>query len=87
MVFIFVAGKVEVVRLLLERGANLALKDNDNKTVLHRAAESQNKEICVEILKLAPHLRDEQDNKGKVPADYVSSPELVSVFKVSSGLH
>lgn len=69
------------MKLLLQRGADLNIKDSDHKNVLHRAAEAQNKEICLEILKLASSLKDERDSKGKLPVDYVTSPELIALFK------
>lgn len=73
-------GKVEVVKLLLKCGADVTIKDSDKKTVLHRAVESKNKEICREILNIAPALKNERDNKGKLPADYVLSPEIISYY-------
>lgn len=72
---------MDIVKLLLKSGADLTVKDADNKTVLHRATESQNKGIVSEILRLAPFLKDVRDNSGKVPADYASTFELVSLFK------
>lgn len=74
-------GRTEVVKLLLQSGADPSLKDSDNKTVLHRAAESQNEEICRDVLKIVPFLKNEQDNKGKVPADYASFDELISLLR------
>lgn len=82
VIFIFIfSGKVEVVELLLMRGADLTLKDSDNQTVLHRAVESRNKRICSAILKLAPSLKDERDRKGNCPVDYATSPEIISLFQ------
>lgn len=79
--YFFFSGRVEVVELLLTCGADVSLKDSDNKTVLHRAVESKNKNICLAILKLAPSLKDECDKKGNRPVDYATSPELVSLFE------
>ena len=44
------SGKMETVRLLLEAGADRALKDDQGKTALHRAIERNNKEV-VDLLR------------------------------------
>jgi ankyrin repeat protein len=44
------SGKIETVRLLLEAGADRALKDDQGKTALHRAIEANKKEI-VDLLR------------------------------------
>lgn len=69
------------MKLLLKYGADPTFKDSDNKNVLHRAVETQNKTICMEILKLAPSLKNERDNKGMLPVDYTTLPELISLFE------
>jgi len=44
------SGKMETIRLLLEAGADRALKDSEGKTALHRAIERNNKE-AVDLLR------------------------------------
>ncbi|KAF2903563.1 hypothetical protein ILUMI_02636 [Ignelater luminosus] len=74
------ADKVHMVKFLLENKANGKIRDSDGKTALHRAAESQNKEICKSVLSAFPELKIEVDNKLKVPVDYVQTEDLLTLF-------
>lgn len=61
---------------LLKLKANTRIKDSDGKTVLHRAAENQNFEICKAIISRDFSLKIEIDKKGFKPIDYAESEDL-----------
>lgn len=65
-----------MVKFLLNNKADCNIKDADGKTVLHRAAESQNGQIIEEIMKVCPDLKDEVDSKGKTALSYIQNDEF-----------
>lgn len=83
IVQIYFLGKLEVVKLLINHKADVNLLDNDGKTTLHRAAESQNKDICEIIASSCPHLKTMEDFRGRKPMDYAKSEELANYLRVS----
>lgn len=67
---------------MLKSGAFIDKKDADGKTVLHRAVEGGHVDMVQEILKIKPSLKNETDNKGKIPQDYANdSKVLTDLFK------
>lgn len=68
------------MKYLLDKNASCILTDSDGKTILHRAAENQNKEMCEVITSLVPHLKSAVDNRGKRPVDYAASEDLTSLL-------
>ena len=77
------AGHVKIVKYLVEQKADGKLIDGDGKTVLHRAAEVNNFEICQTITSTYPELRMLKDNKGKLPVDYVTNDLLCRLFDIN----
>lgn len=77
---IVVSGKVDVVRLLISRGADGSLKDSYGRTALHRAAENGSPELCQMIITAYPELTTESDNRGKGPVHYATDPDLISLL-------
>lgn len=77
---IFFLGHASIVKYLLENNANCTLTDSDGKSVLHRAAECQNKEICKAVMSIVPHLKSVVDNRGKRPVDYAVSEGLIKLL-------
>ena len=67
--------------MLLKSGAIIGLKDDDGKTVLHRAVEGNHVNIVNEILKIDPSLKQVPDNKGKLPNEFENiSKEVLNVL-------
>lgn len=60
-------GKSEIVTFLLSEKADVALRDGDGKTALHRASENNHVEICEVLASRFPNLKDVADNKGNKP--------------------
>lgn len=69
---------------MLDRNADVWLKDSDGKNVLHRAAESQHLAICQDIIKVCPTLKKEMDKKGNVPFDYIRNRELAAALSLKN---
>lgn len=68
-------GNIEMVEMLLEKGANIKMKDNNNVGVLHLAAmegDGAMAKVLVKALKgeLSEEL-DKKDNTGKTSVDRV----------------
>lgn len=59
-----------MVELLVEKGANIFLKDEDGRTALHRAVINGHDEITKFFTLHYPDVASIADNKGKLPADY-----------------
>ncbi|XP_025831490.1 ankyrin repeat domain-containing protein 39 [Agrilus planipennis] len=78
------AGKITVVKYLMEKKANCELQDNDGKTALHRAAESQNMDICKLLLDSCSSLNKIKDFKEKLPVDYAKTEKLVKFINTSN---
>lgn len=75
-------GHANVVKYLLERGADLNMKDGDGKNCLHRAITNGNVEICKLIAISVPKLQEEYDNHGKIPMDYAKTN--INLFKTNT---
>lgn len=69
------------MKFLVEKKANCRLKDADGKTALHRAANNKHFEICKYLIEIEPSLKNEVDNHGKRPVDYVQNTEFVDLLK------
>lgn len=64
MSVIFILGKTEVVKFLLDHKADPYIQDSDGKTALHRAHENGHLDISKILLEFAPLLKNIPDNKG-----------------------
>ena len=57
----------EIAELLVEKGASLALTENNGATVLHRAARRGRFELAARFAELAPQLVNAKDAYGETP--------------------
>ncbi|XP_031344795.1 ankyrin repeat domain-containing protein 39-like [Photinus pyralis] len=76
------AGQLDVVNFLIECKANIAIRDSDGKTVLHRAAQANHLEISKILTSAYPELKLIKDNKGKLPEDYIINEAIRELFNV-----
>lgn len=76
-----VSGQLKVVEFLLEKRADVNVKDADEKNCLHRAAESQNEAICRMLVEGQEALKLDRDVHGKRPSDYAKSAHLANYLK------
>ncbi|KAJ5210623.1 hypothetical protein N7491_010429 [Penicillium cf. griseofulvum] len=62
-----IAGRLEAVKLLLKKGANIGDRDDDSRTIFTLALDSDKKFIADELIKLYPHttVTDPRLDKGK----------------------
>lgn len=74
-------GKYEIVKFLIENRADVSRKDTDGKTVLHRAAESQNDKVIRLLLDTCPDLKNVKDCKEKTALEYVQRESLRKFFE------
>jgi ankyrin repeat protein len=80
------AGRAEVVRLLLEKGANVNARDREGETPLHYAARTKEWGI-VRSLVLAGADTQATNGRGKRPSDLVGPPESLTDRLISPILH
>jgi ankyrin repeat protein len=84
-------GNYEIVKLLVENGANIFEKDCDGKTCLHKCVEEIKQsesdasklkkylDTLTFILHKEPKLIEEKDNTNKKPSDYF--PQISKYLK------
>ena len=82
-------GWVEMVRVLLDRGATVNLEDNLGRTPLHMASLARDAPVCMAQL-LLEHGADvnAQDNNYATPLDFAShhgTPEIASLLSRYGG--
>ena len=89
-------GKYNIVKLLLERGANRGLKDKNGKTPLDLAAGKQHNEIAATLktkeltttdaktIKMAEALRFEINNYGPTSSDDSVDRQVVEILQIES---
>ncbi|PAA66278.1 hypothetical protein BOX15_Mlig016846g2 [Macrostomum lignano] len=66
-------GNGEVVQSLISLGADLKIRDNRKRTVLHVAAESGNERVLDNLIADGPKMRElinERDDRGRMPIHY-----------------
>jgi len=69
-------GHDEICAYLVEKGARVSERDDDDMTPLHKAAQ-QGRESTVRILLQLGADRDARDKRDKRPLDYATKHELV----------
>ncbi|KAK8783496.1 hypothetical protein V5799_010140 [Amblyomma americanum] len=75
-------GHLEVVKLLLDRGADPEAKDAEGQTPLHYAASCGHQQVAELLLKRGAR-RDVKDADGQTPAQVALSPELEALLSPS----
>jgi hypothetical protein len=76
----------DCIDILLEKGADPNIKNNEGKTPLHLAVEKGLMSICRILIKNNANL-DVRDNKGFTPLDYAiitSNPDLIKLLAETS---
>lgn len=71
------AGKEQVLELLLKYGADPKLQDMDGRTALHRAAEAGHVGIVKRLCQVCPELVNIRDKYDKLPCDYAVGKKYV----------
>ncbi|HAS7807851.1 TPA: ankyrin repeat domain-containing protein [Vibrio cholerae] len=74
-----VPEKIEIIRLLVEMGANINHANDYGRTVMHNACYSGSLELVTFLISVGAKV-DVIDNHGKLPADHSPSAELKEVF-------
>ncbi len=79
-------GCAKVVELLIEKDANVNIRDNEGKAPLHYAVIilGQNTWIAERLLNKGAEINI-QDNEGKTPLDYAISSEREEVIEILTG--
>lgn len=62
-------GRIKLIKMSAEKGADIHTRDNDNKTTLHTAVETWDKNV-VRFLMESGVNKNTQDNKGKTALHY-----------------
>ncbi|KAK3240044.1 hypothetical protein CYMTET_50081 [Cymbomonas tetramitiformis] len=76
-------GKTEVVRFLLQRGANAMLQDSDGETALHKASTNGHVDTTRALLDACPGACLICDRKQKTPAECATG-EVRALFEADS---
>ncbi|KAK3697032.1 hypothetical protein QZH41_012499, partial [Actinostola sp. cb2023] len=76
-------GRTDLVRLLVENGAELLARDNEGKTPLHWAAQNGSVDCCRAILNTAAgqHLLNGKDFSGKTPIHFAAAAGHVEALQ------
>lgn len=72
-------GNVRLVRLLVDAGANLAIKDREGWTVLHAAAVAGNLAVVKYLIKIGVVLEAETD-RGELALDLADKDDVVLIL-------
>ena len=64
-------GYIELLRLLIQNGANVSAKDKNGNTPRHRAVLSNRPNIVLELLNVGADPHDKSDFRSKSPLDLV----------------
>ncbi|XP_075526433.1 acyl-CoA-binding domain-containing protein 6-like isoform X4 [Dermacentor variabilis] len=75
-------GHLEIVELLLDRGADPEAKDEEGQTPLHYASSCGHLQVAELLLKRGAQ-RDTKDVDGQTPAQVALSPELETLLSPS----
>ena len=62
-------GRVDVINVLLQRGAYLDAKNNDGEVPLHVAARANQKDVFLKLKDANPDLLNAVDSAGRAPID------------------
>nr|WP_223158721.1 ankyrin repeat domain-containing protein [Wolbachia endosymbiont of Pentalonia nigronervosa] len=62
------SGKINIIKDLLEKGADVNARDNDDKTVLHLAAENGYMDVVEYLLEKGINV-DAKDDQGRTALD------------------
>eukprot|EP00730_Choanoeca_flexa_P008470 TRINITY_DN12492_c0_g1_i1.p1 TRINITY_DN12492_c0_g1~~TRINITY_DN12492_c0_g1_i1.p1 ORF type:complete len:176 (+),score=20.98 TRINITY_DN12492_c0_g1_i1:65-592(+) len=65
-----ITGQTDVIRVLLRRGANPMLQDDDGQTAAHKAAMGKHRDCLQLLLSAAPEIEQIPDKRGRVPNDW-----------------
>ncbi|MEB5528845.1 hypothetical protein GOP96_17675 [Vibrio cholerae] len=74
-----VPEKIEIIRLLVEMGANINHANDYGRTVMHNACYSGSLKLVTFLISVGAKV-DVIDNHGKLPADHSPNTELKEVF-------
>ncbi|EYB98592.1 hypothetical protein Y032_0130g1554 [Ancylostoma ceylanicum] len=75
-------GFLEVVKILIQNGYNVRLRDDDKKLPLHAAAMSKRLDVVRYLLELAPDCIDEKDGYGLSAFLYAVSMDALETVKM-----
>lgn len=71
---------MEVVNVLIIKGADVNAQDKDNRTPLHFAAQNNNKEIVDALIKAGADVNI-KDEDGKTPLDLTTNEEIKTLLQ------
>lgn len=74
-------GHSDVVRLLLDHGADPLCLDSDGMTALHKAIEGGHAGTAIILLTAAPQCKSVQDARGRLPADLSVDAGLIELLR------
>ncbi|KAM6962015.1 ankyrin repeat domain-containing protein 16 [Tautogolabrus adspersus] len=72
-------GHTSTIKILLELGADLCVRDNKGRTALHMASIGQHADAARTLLQLG--LRDSEDSSGTRARQFARRPDVVRVFE------
>lgn len=75
-------GRMKLIKMSAEKGADIHTRDNDNKTTLHTAVENWDKDVVRFLVESGVKINT-QDNKGKTPLHYAvqNGPYFLDLIK------
>lgn len=73
-------GQLEIVRYLVERGADLNKQDSDGQTCLHYAVSCEHLDIVRFLIGLKGIDRNLEDSDGQKPIDMTQNNEIIQVL-------
>jgi 7,8-dihydropterin-6-yl-methyl-4-(beta-D-ribofuranosyl)aminobenzene 5'-phosphate synthase len=75
-------GRLKIIKMSAEKGADIHTRDNDNKTTLHTSVETWNKHAAIFLMESGVN-HNSQDNQGKTPLHYAveKGPYFLDLIK------
>ena len=73
-------GHLEIVKFLVEAGANVNAQDAEGQTCLHYAVSCENLDVCKYLCQVKALNRSLRDNENARPFDLTKKKEFISLL-------